>query len=69
MTDITVGYHEDRLVAVKETDDPARSVTTTRGSVAAYWGALLKVNANHLVDPDLIMPGQMQTLPPLTAGS
>ena len=25
MTDITVGYHNDRLVAVKESDDPARS--------------------------------------------
>lgn len=25
MTDLTVGYHNDRLVAVKESDDPARS--------------------------------------------
>ena len=46
-----------------------RSGTQTRGSVAVYWGALLEANADRLVDPDLIMPGQMLTLPPLTAGS
>ena len=62
MTDITVGYHNDRLVV-------ERSGMQTRGSVAAYWGALLETNADRLVDPDLIMPGQMLTLPPLTAGS
>ena len=131
MTDIMVGYHNDRLVAVKETDDSARSArlsheedllsrldhpgvvrivdltegppailrtvfvgpdawlvepgdnlraiaetilterseTTTRSSVAAYWGALLEANADQLVDRDLIMPGQMLTLPLLTTGS
>ena len=46
-----------------------RGGTQTRGSVAVYWGALLEANADRLVDPDLIMPGQMLTLPPLTAGS
>ncbi|HAB58268.1 MAG: hypothetical protein CL433_06915 [Acidimicrobiaceae bacterium] len=30
MTDITVGYHDDRLVAVKETDDPGRSARLGR---------------------------------------
>jgi hypothetical protein len=30
---------------------------------------VLEANADHLVDPDLIMPGQMLTRPPLTAGS
>ena len=103
MTDITVGYHNDRLVVVKASDDAAttppqeltapsttdrwlvepgdnlwaiaetviaeRSATPNRGSVAAYWSALLTANADRLVDPDLIMPGQILDLPPLTAGS
>ena len=59
----------DNLWAIAETVVAERSGTQTRGSVAAYWGALLEANADRLVDPDLIMPGQMLTLPPLTAGS
>ena len=55
--------------AIAETVVAERSGTQTRGSVAVYWGALLEANADRLVDPDLIMPGQMLTLPPLTAGS
>ena len=83
MTDITVGYHNDRLVAVRQSSaaPPADSVapsTTDSWSVKPgdnLWvirpsrgRALLEANAD-LVDPDLIMPGQMLTLPPLTAGS
>ena len=59
----------DNLWAIAETVVAERSGTQTRGSVAAYWGALLEANADRLVDPDLIMPGQILTLPPLTAGS
>ena len=59
----------DNLWAIAETVVAERSGTQIRGSVAAYWGALLEANADRLVDPDLIMPGQMLTLPPLTAGS
>lgn len=59
----------DNLWVIAETVVAERSGTQTRGSVAAYWGALLEANADRLVDPDLIMPGQMLTLPPLTAGS
>ncbi|MCH1452513.1 MAG: LysM peptidoglycan-binding domain-containing protein [Acidimicrobiales bacterium] len=59
----------DNLWVIAETVVAERSGTQTRGSVAAYWGALLEANADRLVDPDLIMPGQLLTLPPLTAGS
>ena len=59
----------DNLWVIAETVVAERSGMQTRGSVAAYWGALLEANADRLVDPDLIMPGQMLTLPPLTAGS
>ncbi len=60
----------DNLWAIAETVVAQRSTqATTRGSVAAYWGALLAANAEHLADPDLIVPGQILTLPPTTAGS
>ena len=68
-TDIWSVEPGDNLWAIAETVVAERSETPTRGSVAAYWGALLEANADRLVDPDLIMPGQMLTLPPLTAGS
>jgi len=29
MTDITVGYHNDRLVAVRQSDDPRRMQTVS----------------------------------------
>jgi len=59
----------DNLWAIAETVIAERSATPNRGSVAAYWSALLTANADHLVDPDLIMPGQILDLPPLMAGS
>ena len=59
----------DNLWAIAETVIAERSATPNRGSVAAYWSALLTANADRLVDPDLIMPGQILYLPPLTAGS
>ena len=59
----------DNLWAIAETVIAERSATPNRGSVAAYWSALLTANADRLVDPDLIMPGQILDLPPLTAGS
>ncbi len=68
-TDIWSVEPGDNLWAIPETVVAERSETPTRGSVAAYWGALLKANADRLLDPDLIMPGQMLTLLPLTAGS
>ena len=68
-TDIWSVEPGDNLWAIAETVVAERSETPTRGSVAAYWGKLLEANADRLVDPDLIMPGRMLTLPPLTAGS
>ena len=59
----------DNLWAIAETVIAERSATPNRGSVAAYWSALLTANADRLVDPDLIMPGQILDLPPLMAGS
>ena len=68
-TDIWSVEPGDNLWAIAETVVAERSETQTRGSVAAYWSALLEANSDRLVDPDLIMPGQWLTLPPLTAGS
>ena len=59
----------DNLWAIAETVIAERSATPNRVSVADYWSALLTANADRLVDPDLIMPGQILDLPPLTAGS
>ena len=59
----------DNLWAIAETVVAERTETPSQGSVDAYWRALLTANADRLVDPDLIMPGQILDLPPLTAGS
>ncbi len=59
----------DNLWAIAETVVAERTETPSQGSVDAYWRALLTANADRLVDPDLIMPGQILILPPLTAGS
>ena len=59
----------DNLWAIAETVVAERTETPSQGSVDAYWRALLTANADRLVDPDLVMPGQILDLPPLTGGS
>ncbi|MEO0495306.1 MAG: LysM peptidoglycan-binding domain-containing protein [Actinomycetota bacterium] len=51
-------------VMATTTDDDPDVVELTR-----YWAALIEANEAQLADPDLIVPGQVLTLPPITAGS